>query len=163
MFGLARAQAAVGGQPQAPETLHNLRRSFDYYVEVGDVDRAVAVAEFPFYVSIGIVTNHAELVSRALLLVDPDSHQAGKLLSTYGLTLYRETGNYEVAEDALTRALAIAQREQDVALELRTLAGAAELAWWSLRLPETVEYGRRAVELSYLVDPPSPRDSLASK
>ena len=68
------------------------------------MDRAVAVAEFPFYVSIGVVTNHAELVSRALLLVDPDSHQAGNLLSTYALTLYRETGNYEVAEDALTRA-----------------------------------------------------------
>ncbi|MFQ6028719.1 MAG: AAA family ATPase, partial [Dehalococcoidia bacterium] len=154
LSGLARAQSATGGRAQVLQALDNLSQSFEYYVGVGDVDRAVAVAAVPVLGSIGVYTGQSDLVSRALALVPPDSHQAGRLFSTYGLTRYKETGDYEGAQDAFHRALAIAQREQDAALEMRTLAGASEAAWYHLRLTEVVEYGRRAVELTSQIDDP---------
>ena len=95
---------------------------------------------------------NAGLISSALALVPPDSLHAGRLLSTYSLILYKETGDYEGARNAFHRALAIAQREQDPALEMRILAGAAEAAGWHLSLTEVVEYGRRAVGLSDQID-----------
>ena len=76
---------------------------------------------------------NAGLISSTLALVPPDSLHAGRLLSTYSLILYKETGDYEGARNAFHRALAIAQREQDPALEMRILAGAAEAAWFHLR------------------------------
>ena len=48
----------------------------------------------------------------------------------------------------------MAQREQDLALEMRTLASAAEAAWWCLRMPEVIDYAQRAVELTQQVDDP---------
>ena len=47
LFGLARSQAAAGRRLQVLQELDNLKQSFEYYAGVGDVDRAVAVAEFP--------------------------------------------------------------------------------------------------------------------
>lgn len=85
----------------------------------------------------------------------PDSHQAGRLLSNYASNLYQETGDYERAQDAANLALAIARREQDLALEMRTLVGAAVAAWWRLSLPELVAYGQQAVELTSRVDDPA--------
>ena len=153
LFGSARAQLAVSGRFPTHEPLDALRQAFDYYYQVGDVDRAVAVAEYPVHVlTAGVITGGVEVISLALPMVPPDSHQAGRLLSTYGLTLYRETGDYQGAQDAFHQALAIARREQDSALEMRTLAGAAEAAWWQLRLADAVAYGRQAIELSDRVE-----------
>ena len=154
LFGLGRAQTATGGRILALQVRDSLRRAFEYYAGAGDVDRAVAVAEFPVQASLGVATGATELISRALELVPTDSYQAGRLLSTYGLTLYKETGDYEKAQDAFKAALSIAQREQDPSLEMRTLAGAAEAARWQLSLMEAVDYGQRAVELTSQIDDP---------
>ena len=48
LFGLARAQAATRYRTQYQEPRQNLRRAFDYYVQAGDVDAAVAVAQYSF-------------------------------------------------------------------------------------------------------------------
>ena len=87
LFGLGRAQAATGGQVRAHEALGSLERAFEYYIDAGDVDRAVAAAEYPVRRPPGTTTGTMDLVSRVLALVPPDSHQAGRLLSTHGLTL----------------------------------------------------------------------------
>ena len=47
LYGLARAVAATGGRVAAPEVLGYLRRAFQHYLDVGDVARAVEVAEYP--------------------------------------------------------------------------------------------------------------------
>ena len=52
-----------------------------YYVEAGDVARAVAVAECPLPTYIGRFEGAAERVASALKLVPPDSHEAGRLLN----------------------------------------------------------------------------------
>ncbi|MFQ6027156.1 MAG: AAA family ATPase [Dehalococcoidia bacterium] len=152
LFGAARAQVAIGFRLEVRPALDNLRQSFEYYAGVGEVERAVAVAALPLPSAMGVDVGNAGFISRALTLVPPDSNQAASLLSTYGLALYKESGNYQAAQDTFHRALSIAQREQDSALEMRTLARAAEVAWWHLRLREVVEYGRRAVELADQVD-----------
>jgi tetratricopeptide (TPR) repeat protein len=154
LFGLGRAQAATGGGVQLQEVVATLSRAFDYYIEAGDLDRAVAVAEYPVGAALGITTGAGQLISRALPLVSPDSHQAGRLLSTYGLTLYQDTGDYEGAQETFDRALAIAQREKDPALEMRTLANAANVHFYHLRPREVLEKGLRAVELARHADDP---------
>ena len=53
-------------------------RAFDLYVESGDVGRAVAVAAYPLPLSLRFgYTDSAELIARALSLVQPDTHEAG--------------------------------------------------------------------------------------
>ena len=48
MFGSGRAQAATLPRHQIGIAVDTLRRAFDYYTEIGDITRAVAVAEYPF-------------------------------------------------------------------------------------------------------------------
>ena len=148
-FGLARAQLAASERFRAEtiqEPVGNLKRAFDYYVDAGDVDRAVAVAEHPVRAALGVAIGEAELIGRALALVPPDSHQAGRLLSAYGLILYQESGNYEDTQEAFGRALDIARREQDAALEMRTLANAADVDFFHLRWQESLVKGQQAIK-----------------
>ena len=77
---------------------------------------AVAVAEYPLLFVAGL-TSAVNMVERTLSLVPADSHEAGRLLSRYGLLVNLEAGDHERASDAFDRALAIAEREADVALE----------------------------------------------
>lgn len=65
-FGLARVQAA-----------DHLQRAFDYVIEAGDVARAVDIAVCQF----GTIEGTDERIARALELVAPDSHEAGRFLS----------------------------------------------------------------------------------
>ena len=85
-------------------------------------------------------------------MVPPGSRQESGLLSTYALAIYRETGDYDAAQDVFNRALAIARKQGDSVLEMRVLADAGLAAWWCLNLTDAVEFARRAVELSQQVD-----------
>ncbi len=155
LFGLGRAQVSTLDWHQMQESMANLSHAFDYFAETGDVDRAVAVAEQPISVpALGVYFGMPELISRALGLVPPDSHQAGRLLSAYGLALYRETGDYEGAQEAFIRALAIAQREEDAALETQTLVYASELDKLLHHWQEASENALRAIELARSADDP---------
>ena len=154
LYGLARAVAATGGRVAAPEVLGYLRRAFQHYLDVGDVARAVEVAEYPVEQYLNTTVGPSDFISRALTVVPPGSRQEGRLLSTHGLARYRETGDYDGAQEIFNRALTIARREGDLALEIRVLAEACQAAWWSLNLPDVVEFARRAIELSGQVDDP---------
>ncbi|PKB71974.1 MAG: hypothetical protein BZY87_02770 [SAR202 cluster bacterium Io17-Chloro-G6] len=154
LYGLAQAVAATGGRSAAPEALGYLERAFQYYLDAGDVARAVEIAEYPVDHRAGTTAGMSDFISRALSMAPPDSQQEGRLLSTYALARYKETGDYDRARDVFNRALVIARQQGDLALEMRVLADASEAAWWHLSLPEAVEYGRKVVELSAQVDDP---------
>ncbi len=81
LFGFGRAQLAEksGASPLHPEAAEGLGRAFDYYVEVGDVPRALAVAEYPVSTYAVLHPTVAQLAARALPLVSSDSAQAGRL------------------------------------------------------------------------------------
>ena len=83
-----------------------------------------------------------------------DSLDAGILLAEFGLALYHETSNSDGAEEAFGRALVIAQREQDLSLEMRIQANANEVVVWTLRWQEVPVKGGRAIELARRLDAP---------
>ena len=119
VFGLVRAQAGAFDSPDE-RLLEPLHEAFDIFVEVGDTERAVAVAEFPFFLG-SAARGISTMGERALELVPPDSLQAGRILAQYGFNRYIETGDHGIAQEIFDRALVIARREDDRALEMRVL------------------------------------------
>jgi len=146
--GLGRARAATAQRHQIQDVLSDLGRAFDYYVEAGDVARAVAVAESPLPFYLGRLEGAAERVVSALKLVPPDSHQAGRLLSRYGRLIGIEKNGYASAKEAFDQALVVAQREGDITLEMQTLAGFALIAQFHLQREEGLEHSLRAIDLA---------------
>ena len=127
----------------------SLRRAFDYYAQAGDVSRAVAVAAHPIPLSLGLgYTDFPELIARALTLVARiPPRRDGCSPSTAGTRGIVEA-DYEEAQRAFQRALSIAQRQDDAALERRTLANAAWVDVWHFRSQDCLEKGLRAIELA---------------
>ena len=155
LFGLARANLGALEQfeiQRMRESVAQLGRAFNYYTEIGELDRAVAVAEYPVRAALGVPIGEGELITRALALVSADSHQAGRLLANSGLILYQEKGDYPGAQEAFSQALVLARREQDTALEMRILANATSVDFHHLRWQECLEKGAQAVKLSDGVD-----------
>jgi tetratricopeptide (TPR) repeat protein len=149
LFGLGRAQLATLERHQIEEAVATLQRAFDFYAAAGDVAGALAVAQYPIMVAVNIIrTGVAGFIPRALKLVPPDSLAAGRLLCSYGAELGRVEGDYENAQAAFAQALAIARREGDPALEVRTLVAAANVDWSHLRFQEGLEKARRAIALA---------------
>ena len=128
--------------------MDSLRRAFDYYVNVGDVEHAVAIAEYPYIPEFGQSSGGSQLVARALALVTSDSHAAGRLLFRYGHILGVEENDFTGAMEAVEQALAIAQREEDPALEMRILAASARLDRVGLRMEEALKKSQRAIGLA---------------
>jgi tetratricopeptide (TPR) repeat protein len=137
---------------QVDEGWATLTRAFDYYAEVGDIPHIVDIAEHP--VSITAPGQIAPLLARALELVPPDSYEAGRLLPWYGRLLNALQGDYEGAQEALSRALTIAQREGDVALQMQALAFSADVEGWHFHWPQSLDKALQAIELTRLVDNP---------
>ena len=147
-FGLGKAQSATVERHRLSEAVASLGRAFDYYLEVGDMDRAVMVADCPLPNLTGAHTAMASLFERALELVPPDSHHAGRLLSRRGWELGRVAGDYDTAQLAFSRALTIARREGDVALEMRTLVSSASVDFAHTRYRENLEKSLKAIALA---------------
>jgi DNA-binding CsgD family transcriptional regulator len=149
LFGLAKAQSAILIRSQVGEVVASLNSVFDYYAGTGDIARAVAVAEHPFYPPTGHGYGASQLVAKALSLVPPDSLAAGRLLSRYGWFLTGE-GNRQQAKEALDQALAIAQRENDIGLEMRTISILTRVEGLNRHPEQALRYGLRAIELAAL-------------
>ena len=148
LFGLARARTGAFDRGQLGEAFAALSRAFEYYFEAKNVAQAVFVAEYLIASPGARINGIAQLTARALTLVPPDSHEAGRLLSRYGSVLGATEGDYEGAQQALERAASIARREGDVPLEVQTLVVAANVRFQHLLFQESVDNSVRAIELS---------------
>ena len=145
-FGLGRGLAATG---HAGEACVTMGRGFESYVQLGDVANALDVAMYP-------LPSHSEpdlpevtrLVQRGLMLVPEDSLEAGRLFYRYGTYLHVLSSGYERVQDAFKRALAIAQQQGEVALEMCTLTSAARVDAYHMRLKGSLEKAQRAIELA---------------
>jgi DNA-binding CsgD family transcriptional regulator len=147
LFGMGRAQSAILREDQLLETFAIMKRTFGYYAEAENIAMAVAIAEFPINPT-GRFPGNAELMVRALALVPSDSYEAGRLLSRYGGILGLVQCDYEGAQQALGRALAISRRERDVPLEVQTLTYASDVSGQHLQWQESVNYGLRSIAQS---------------
>jgi predicted ATPase len=127
LLGLGRVQVATVERHRFADAVVSLGRAFDYFVDVNDLERALIVAESQMPRVLGIRTVMGSLIERALELVPSDSHQAGRLLSRYGQEIGIASADYESAQTAFGRAFAIAEREGDEALAMRTLLAAARV------------------------------------
>ena len=156
LFGLGRAQAATLESRRFGEALASLGRAFDYYAEVGDVERAVAIAQSPTlpFTLFRSSPEAAQLLARAFALVPPDSHEAGSLLTRYVGALGLLEADYSRAMEASSQSLAIARRAQDTTLEIATMAQAAQVDRFHLHPRRGLEKSLRAIELASLVDDP---------
>ena len=148
LFGIGRAKMATLVRHRFGEAVAQLHRAFDAYVEMGDVARAVNVAEFSFPHFPGVESAMATVISRALALVPPESKQAGRLLSRHVRILGIQHSDYMGAMEASERALAIARRDGDPLLETRTLASVVYVEYFHVRHHETIAKGKRAIELA---------------
>jgi len=113
LFGLGRAQAATLQFHEFKEAMGNIRRAFDYYVAAGDVRRCVAITEDLPLAGLGQHIGASGLIARALALVPTDSHEEGRLRSRYGMAVHREEANYDLAQEAFSRAVTIARQCKD--------------------------------------------------
>ena len=149
-FGLAQGQHALA---ELQEAWDNLGRSLDYYVATKDIPSAVTVAEYPIPPPLRL-PGMTQRVVRALELVSAESHEAGRLLARYGHVVGVADVNYQEAEGAFGKALAIARRVGDQALELRVLTCASGVENEHLHLQASVNNALRAIELARSADDP---------
>jgi DNA-binding CsgD family transcriptional regulator len=153
LFGLARAQAATLQRHQLHEAYISLNQAFDCYIELGAIPSALAVAEYPIPIVPGC-TGVTHLFERALSLIPPESHQAGRLLACYGIALGVEEVDYARATEALQQALAIARNERDSTLELWALTCGAAVDGYHLQWSETLRKDRQAAQLARRISEP---------
>ena len=153
LFGTAKAQTALASFEEAWD---NLLSALDIYVDMGDADNAVAVAEYPVpYV--GGLQGIAIRLEKALSLVPQGSIAAGRLLSRYGRLLNLVESDYEGAVAAFDLALDIARREEDEELEQHVLMDAADVDLHELRWTDLLTKCLRAMELGRPQRDPSAR------
>jgi len=141
LAGLGKAQAAL---LEIEDAVSNLRRAFDFYEQAGETETAVTIAEYPLPVMAGRLGEAPQLIQRALRLIPPDAPQVGRLMCRLGSVVHAQEADYDAAQAAFGRALEIARRENDRVLELQTLAFAALIDIYELRLTECLEKSQRA-------------------
>ena len=147
LFGLGRAQVATAQRHEMQNAVETLTRAFDYYEKAGDVETALQIAEYPVMATTGI-TGITHLIARALDLAGPDSHRSGRLWGRYIRAAALERGDYEQANNAYLRAIEIARRERDIALEVHASADAGSVDGYYLELPQGLEKCLRAIDLA---------------
>ncbi len=118
-FGLGLARMAAAERHHFIEAVGTIRQAFDYYERVGDVSKAVEVANTPITPLAGQPSGAQDMLQRALSKVPPNSLQAGQLWCNLGRRLGIESGNYEEARTAFNNALNIAGSLDDDALKAR--------------------------------------------
>ncbi|NIP81641.1 MAG: AAA family ATPase [Gemmatimonadetes bacterium] len=147
LFGRGQAKAAISPRWNRQAAWDHLRRAAELRLTAGDAAGATAAVTYPGITPEG-ARDVAAVVLRVLQRVDPASPEAGWLWARYGAAVYFETGDYDRSREAIERALAIARREADPALELRALAYAAAVDHFDGRWREVLAEGRLVVELA---------------
>jgi DNA-binding CsgD family transcriptional regulator len=144
-FGLAKSQHGLGDFENAVE---NLSRAFDLFVEAGDRERAFRVLEQPYLLTEKRGLGETRLLERALAIAGPDSPQADRLGSHYGLSLYHDTGDYAAASGVFQRTLERARQRGDRGQEKMTLANWAHAENDELHFLKSHELAEQAIRMA---------------
>jgi len=148
LAGLGRAQAATLERNKMGEAVATLSAAFDYYAQIQDIDRVVAIAEQPFYPAAGLRIGQADLIGRAITLAPPDSSALGSLLSRHCRFLGIEEADYAGASEAFEKAVSIARIHGDLGLEASALADFANVGLYNLRWRDNLDTCRKAIDLA---------------
>jgi predicted ATPase len=147
LSGLGHAKMGTSDRTNIAQGDEIITRAFDYYVDSGDSDRAVTIA----LTNVTGTSGH-DLVKRALTLVPPDSHDAGRLQARHIIMLRADVDG---AQSAFRHALSIAHQQYDQELEMQALVNIACVDHHNCRNALSLERNRQAIELAKLVDLPA--------
>ncbi len=151
LAGLGLAQAATTVRWKRQEAWANVRRAIEYYLEAGEIQKAVAAATHASLAAEG-VAGVTDVIRRLLPLVSESSCEAALLLARGAAAAYFETGSDQPTQQWFARALGIASSHEDAGLELRVLAQSLSVDHFALRWPDALVKSRRVLELAELVD-----------
>jgi DNA-binding CsgD family transcriptional regulator len=147
LAGLGCAQAATALRWNRQEGWTNLRRAVGYYLQAGDIHRAVDAATHPAIVP-EAAADVSAVIEPMLLAAPRGSREEGWLRARLGAALYFETGNHSRARAAFERAHRVAEGHHDRPLELRTLAYETSVDHFHLRWPDVLTKSRRVMKLA---------------
>jgi DNA-binding CsgD family transcriptional regulator/tetratricopeptide (TPR) repeat protein len=151
LVGLGHAQAATTVRWNRQEAWSNVRRAVEYYIEAGEIDKAVTAVTHSSLAAEG-VSGAADVIRRLMPSVREGSREAALLLARGAAAAYFETGSDQPAQQWFSRALSIASSHRDAALELRVLAQAISVDHFALRWDDALAKSRRVLELAKRVD-----------
>jgi DNA-binding CsgD family transcriptional regulator/tetratricopeptide (TPR) repeat protein len=151
LAGLGVAQAATSLRWNRQEAWANIRRAIDYYLEAGEIHKAVAAVTHPSLAAEG-VTGVTDVIRRLLPSVAEGSREAALLLARGAAAAYFETGSDQPTQQWFARALRIAASHDDVGLELRVLGQSISVDHFALRWHDALVKSRRVLELAGRVD-----------
>ena len=148
LFGLARAQAATLPRLQIIEVIGSLIRAFDIFSRANAVNNALTVAEYFVRPVPGTPTGIANVIVQALEQAPPESAEAGQLLMRYALVVGTEEGALEEVQGIFDRVVVMARRENNVALEMRTLAARSCVDFYQARWHSALERASHAITIA---------------
>jgi ATP/maltotriose-dependent transcriptional regulator MalT len=151
LAGLGVAQAATSVRWNRQEGWANVRRAIEYYIEAGEIRKAVTAVTHASLAAEG-VTGVTDVIRRLLPFVPEGSREAALLLARGAAAAYFETGSDQPTQQWFARALAIAFSHEDAELELRVLSQALSVDHFALRWQDALVKSRRVLELAERVD-----------
>jgi len=144
---------AAQSNDDVAEAWRSLRQAFDYYARAGNVARAVDVAYLAGSDLELTRPSQAQLLERALALLDEGSEGYGRLNAALGQSLGM-MGQVELADQAFARAEAVAQKLELPRLELDVLRFSQYVIGFQMRLDEAIAIGERAIALAQKLNEP---------
>ena len=151
LAGLGVAQAATTVRWNRQDAWANVRRAIEYYLEAGEIQRAVAAVTHASLAAEG-VAGVTDVIDRLLPFVREGSREAALLLARGAAAAYFETGSDQPTQQWFARALGIASSHEDAGLELRVLAQSISVDHFALRWDDVLVKSRRVLELARRVD-----------
>ncbi|MAG13473.1 MAG: hypothetical protein CMN78_02635 [Spirochaetales bacterium] len=155
-FGAGKALSALTLARQSDARNH-LYSAFEYFEANGNKEQVAAVARFFPVDALSSADSSSKIdayLDRALSLVRPESPEAGNILLQIG-RCHLQKRNYESADEALQRALKIAQDQKDRLMELRIMVSWTRLEGIQFHEKEIMAKSSRVFELAQIIDNPS--------
>ena len=154
LWGLGRAQNSTLERTELQTAIDNLTRAFDIYLSIEQPDIAIQVAMTPM-LSVHGPSGRADLLERALNLVEDGTGEQARLLAEFGLWASHERADYERAKDAFSQAMAYAESTSDDWLKLRIHTNATPVHAWNLNSQESDRTAKSAIQLVEKLDAPT--------
>jgi eukaryotic-like serine/threonine-protein kinase len=150
LFELGKAALLNG---DVSEAWRSLRQAFEYFARKGDISKAADVAYIAGTHLLLIRPSQAQLVERALTLVQEGTEEYGKLQAALGQSLGM-LGQIGRAREAFARAEAVAIEQKLPRLELDVLRFSQYVIGFNLEFEEAVAIGDRAIALAQQLNEP---------
>jgi class 3 adenylate cyclase/Cdc6-like AAA superfamily ATPase len=135
------------------EAWRSLRQAFEYYASAGSVARAADVAYIAGTHTLLIRPSQAQLIERALGLVEEGTEEYGKLNAALGQSLGM-LGRNDLAREAFAHAEAVALELKLPRLELDVLRFSQYVIGFQIGLKEAVVLGDRTIALAQELNEP---------